>query len=178
MRRHFSCFSKYFMCSSRTTSHQDQQQDHDQNPPSSSQIDLYDSDDDEAHATEPKYNMKNTVPFVPPISGGIVIKVQENAVIIASTLPYPNSPMYRFHIRLQGIQFLENSTKPQQTPQEALEKYILYKEVTLQNMKTDTYGGILADVYVKNRNINLWMVENKYATLYRSRKNGTPRSRI
>jgi endonuclease YncB( thermonuclease family) len=122
--------------------------------------------------------MKNTIPFVPPISGGIVIKVQENAVIIASTLPYPNSPMYRFPIRLQGIQFLENSKKQQPSPQEALEKYILYKEVTLQNMKTDTYGGIIADVYVRNRNINLWLVENKYATLYRSRKNGTPRSRI
>jgi len=174
MRRHFCCFSKYFTCSLQSGQTTSAQEPSPSSPPV--QIDLYDSDDDEAFEAEnkPKYNMKNTIPFIPPVSGGIVIKVQENAVIIASKLSYHNSPMYRFHIRLQGIQFPSDSIKSQ----EALEKYILYKEVTLQNVKTDKYGGLLADVYVRNRNINQWLLENKHATLYRGKKNGTPKSRI
>ena len=45
-----------------------------------------------------------TKPFVPPITGGQVIRVYSgDTITIVSKMPYRNSPLYRFHIRLQGI---------------------------------------------------------------------------
>jgi endonuclease YncB( thermonuclease family) len=46
----------------------------------------------------------DTIPFIPPITSGKVIKVYDgDTVTIASKLPYDNSPIYRFSIRLLGI---------------------------------------------------------------------------
>ena len=47
---------------------------------------------------------KDTIPFIPPISGGVVIKVYDgDTITIASKLPYKKSPLYRFSVRLNGI---------------------------------------------------------------------------
>ena len=47
---------------------------------------------------------KDTIPFVPPISNGIVIKVYDgDTITIASKLPYKKSPLYRFSVRLNRI---------------------------------------------------------------------------
>ena len=47
---------------------------------------------------------KDCIPFVPPIAMGFVIKVYDgDTITIASKLPYPDSPLYRFSVRLNGI---------------------------------------------------------------------------
>ena len=47
---------------------------------------------------------KDCLPFVPPIDRGVVIKVYDgDTITIASKLPYPDSPLYRFSVRLNGI---------------------------------------------------------------------------
>jgi len=47
---------------------------------------------------------KQTIPFVPPIHDGYVVKVYDgDTITIASKLPYKESPLYRFQVRLNGI---------------------------------------------------------------------------
>jgi hypothetical protein len=42
---------------------------------------------------------KDTIEFVPPVSEGFVIKVYDaDTLTIASRLPYPESPLYRFQV--------------------------------------------------------------------------------
>lgn len=58
--------------------------------------------------TKEKYletiNYVDTIPFVPPITSGKVIKVYDgDTITIASKLPYDHSPIYRFSVRLLGI---------------------------------------------------------------------------
>jgi endonuclease YncB( thermonuclease family) len=38
--------------------------------------------------------------------------------------------------------------------------------VVLQNVGTEKYGRILADIYIENLHINQWMLDNKYAVPY------------
>jgi endonuclease YncB( thermonuclease family) len=132
---------------------------------------------------------KDTIPFVPPITEGIVIKVYDgDTITIATTLyvsqsstPYHNhndsnqpiSPVtYRMSIRLVGIDAPEMKTKnPHEKElakksQEALQKLILNKTIQLKNISTEKYGRILADVYVNNLHVNQWLTDNKYAVKY------------
>ena len=47
---------------------------------------------------------EDTVEFVMPIQYGKVVKVYDgDTITIASYLPIPNSPLYRFSVRLNGI---------------------------------------------------------------------------
>jgi len=49
-------------------------------------------------------SINDTVKFIPPIKYGKVIQVcDESTFIIATKLPYPESPIYRFYIKLRGI---------------------------------------------------------------------------
>ena len=58
-------------------------------------------------------NWNDTIPFVPPIEYGMVIKVHNgNTITIASYLPYKESTsLYRFSIRLKGINTPEIKSK-------------------------------------------------------------------
>jgi hypothetical protein len=39
------------------------------------------------------------IEFVPPVTGGKVIKVYDgDTITIATTLPYPDSPLYKFRV--------------------------------------------------------------------------------
>lgn len=154
-------------------------------PPPTTKVDsysdLYESDDEDVPGVDvkklppppPKYDMKNTVPFIPPITDGYVIKVYDgDTITIASKLPYPNSPIYRFHVRLNGIDTPEIKGKSEDEKnaahqaQKALENLILHKNVTLKNLQTEKYGRILADVYMKKICLNKWMLDNNYAVPY------------
>jgi endonuclease YncB( thermonuclease family) len=47
---------------------------------------------------------EDTDEFIPPVNKGIVIKVYDgDTITIASKLPIKNSPLYRFSVRLAGI---------------------------------------------------------------------------
>ena len=115
----------------------------------------------------------DTVPFVPPIESGKVIKVYDgDTITIASKLPNTEGPIFRFQVRLNGIDTAEIKAKTIHEKEaaivakDALSKMILNKIVTLKNVSTEKYGRILADVYFDNININNWMLDHKYAVLY------------
>ena len=120
-----------------------------------------------------KINYENTTPFVPPITIGTVVKVYDgDTFTIASKLPNTTEPIYRFSVRLNGIDSPEIKGKTviekelAKVSRDALSKLIFNKIVTLQNVTTEKYGRILADVYIDELYVNHWMLENGYAIKY------------
>lgn len=115
----------------------------------------------------------NTVPFVPPITVGKVIKVYDgDTFTLASTLPHTIEPIYRFSVRLNGVDTPEIKGKSKtekelaKKARDALSNLIMNKVITLKNVSTEKYGRILADVYVGDLCINQWMIQQKYAVSY------------
>ena len=116
---------------------------------------------------------EDTIPFVFPITEGQVIKVYDGDTITnASKMPYPESPMYRFSVRLNGIDTPEIKGKNADEKEIAkkardeLSALILNKSVTLKNVQSEKYGRILADVYLEDVFLNDWMIEKKFAVKY------------
>ena len=135
----------------------------------------------------------HTIPFIPPITRGLVIKVYDgDTITIASKLPYENSSLYRFSVRLNGIDAPEIKGKTEDeiiaatTAKNALEKLILHKYVILKNTNTEKYGRILADVYLEraddrrknceNLHINKWLLDNKLVVPYNGKTKHIPDS--
>jgi endonuclease YncB( thermonuclease family) len=117
------------------------------------------------------------VPFVPPITSGYVIKVYDgDTITIAGRLPYPESPLYRFSVRLLGIDSPEIKGKTEKEKeaahksQRALEGLVLNKTVLLREISTEKYGRILANVYLVTDTeellVNKWMLANGHAVPY------------
>ena len=123
---------------------------------------------------EPLIKYEDTVPFVFPITSGQVVKVYDgDTITIASKMPYDNSPMYRFSVRLNGIDTPEIKGKTDDEKSMALEvrnklsDLIMNKRVFLKNVSTEKYGRILADVYLDDTiHINQWLIDNRYAVKY------------
>lgn len=122
---------------------------------------------------EKNIEWKDTVPFVPPVERGLVIKVYDgDTITIAAKLPIPNSPMYRFSVRLNGIDCPEIKGKDEaekqcaQIARQAMSNLVMNKVVTLKNIQTEKYGRILADVYVDNLHLNQYMLDHKLAVPY------------
>lgn len=116
---------------------------------------------------------KETVEYVSPVSEGQVVKVYDgDTITIASKMPYPNSPLFRFHVRLDGVDTPEIKGKnPEEKnmakeAREALSTICMNKIVTLKNVKNEKYGRILADVYCENVHLNEWLVSQRYAVKY------------
>jgi endonuclease YncB( thermonuclease family) len=135
--------------------------------------------------THLEYNWKNTVPFIPPISRGIVIKVYDgDTITIASKLPNTEEPVYRFQIRLAGIDSPELKSKnieemeAAKISQQALQNLILNKEVILKNNQTEKYGRILSTVYCDELCVNEWLLKNYYAVKYNGKTKHAPTSWI
>jgi len=133
--------------------------------------------------SEPKYEWKTTVPFIPPINSGYVIKVYDgDTITIATELPYPNSPVYRFPVRLNGIDSPEMHGKNEDEKEAAkksqheLEKLILHQDVILKNIKTEKYGRVLADVYFGDINLSKWMIDHHYSVNYDGGTKRIPKS--
>jgi len=115
----------------------------------------------------------NTVPFVPPVTCGKVIKVYDgDTITIASRLPFNNSPIYKFPVRLLGIDCpeikgsTETEKKMAKSARDALSDKINGNVVTLKNVSTEKYGRLLADVYYNGEHMNHWMLSNNYAVKY------------
>jgi len=116
---------------------------------------------------------ENTKPFVPPIKSGIVIKVYDgDTITIATRLPMDNSPMYRFSVRLLGIDSAEIKGRTDAEKQlaicarDALASKVFGKVVDLRNISIEKYGRVLADVYLNDLHLNQWMLDNGYAISY------------
>ena len=116
---------------------------------------------------------KDTIPFVPPIVEGYVIKVYDgDTITIASKLPYNNSKLYRFPVRLNGIDCAEIKGKEQsekecaELAKQEMSNLIMNKLVKLKNVKTEKYGRILADVYINDLHVNKHMIQKRLAVTY------------
>jgi len=115
----------------------------------------------------------SAIPFVPPITNGYVIKVYDgDTITLATRLPFDSSPLYKFSVRLNGIDTPEIKTKnPEekakaQNCKSALSTLCLNKMVTLENVSLEKYGRVLADVYCGGIHLNQYMVDNGYAVRY------------
>jgi endonuclease YncB( thermonuclease family) len=132
--------------------------------------DEYD-DDKELYLDNISYS--DTITFIPPIVGGKVIKVYDgDTITIASKLPYDASPLYRFSVRLNGIDCpeikgsTENEKKFAQFAKLEVTKLVMGKFVELQNLKTEKYGRILADVFINGVHLNAHMIDCNLAVPY------------
>jgi micrococcal nuclease len=132
---------------------------------------------------DPVIKWDDTVPFVFPIDSGQVIKVYDgDTITIASKMPYASSPMYRFSVRLNGIDTPEIKGKTEDEKTIAVEArnkltdLIMNKRVTLKNVQNEKYGRILADVYLGDLHINQWMLDQHFAVKYDGGTKNVPES--
>ena len=116
---------------------------------------------------------ENTVPFVPPVTYGKVIKVYDgDTITIAAKLPYSQSPVYRIAVRLNGIDTPEIKGQTQKEKdlakkiRDTLQTKLMDKIVQLKNTSLEKYGRLLADVYLDDVCINVWMIEQGFAVAY------------
>lgn len=118
-------------------------------------------------------NYKDTTAFIPPICFVKVIKVYDgDTITVASKLPFGDSPIYRFSVRLRSIDSPEIRGKSEREcdlaikARDALHNLIFGKIIELRNNGKEKYGRLLADLYYNDIHINKWMVENGYAVKY------------
>jgi len=116
---------------------------------------------------------KSTEPFIIPVTRGKVIKVYDgDTITIAAKLPYKKSPVYKFQVRLLGIDtpeikgHCEKEKEIAIVARDALHDKIMGKIVELKNVGNEKYGRILADIYLDTLHINKWLLDAKYAVPY------------
>jgi endonuclease YncB( thermonuclease family) len=99
-----------------------------------------------------------------------------------SKLPYPDSPLYRFSVRLRGIDCPEiksknkDETECAEIAKKVISDLVLHKMVTIKNLGTEKYGRILADVYIGDLNLNDFMLEKKLAVSYDGKTKVSPKN--
>lgn len=118
---------------------------------------------------------EDTVEFTFPIKGGRVIKCYDaDTITIASKLPYDESPMYRLSVRLNGIDTPEMKGKGVSDEEKEAAKQardfvsnlVFNKFVRLENIESEKYGRILADVYIGDIHLNNLLLKERYAVKY------------
>jgi len=124
---------------------------------------------------EENIKWEDTVEFKFPIEGGRVIKVYDaDTITIASKLPYKDSPLYRFSVRLNGIDTPEikgkDISEDEKTAAKIARDYVsnlvFNKIIRLENICNEKYGRILADVYIDDINLNELLIKERYAVKY------------
>jgi len=126
-----------------------------------------------------EYNDTST--FVYPIKFGKVIKVYDgDTITIAAKLPCTDGPIYRFSVRLNGIDTPEIRGKSQAEKElailarDALHDLIYGKIIELRNVENEKYGRILAEVYIGEVNVNEWLISQNFAVEYDGGKKQRP----
>ena len=96
---------------------------------------------------------EDTVPFIPPITSGKVVKVYDgDTLTIAGRLPGVPT-LYRFSVRLSGIDCPEIRGKSPSEKEVALQARefvmdrVMHAVVTLRHVTMEKYGRLLARVY-------------------------------
>lgn len=129
------------------------------------------------YSTKKKYlekiEYKDTEEFIPPVVYAKVIKIYDgDTITVAAKLPFKGSPLYRFSVRLNGIDSpeIKGNTSTEKAlavkSRDALNKLIFGKIVELKNNKKEKYGRLLSDVYLHDLHVNKWMLDNKLAISY------------
>ena len=120
-------------------------------------------------------NWRNTLPFVPNITKGKVIKVHDGDTITVASKLRPDdskSDIYRFNVRINGIDAPEISSKDAdekdvaQIAQAELSKLVMNQIVTMDVLCYDKYGRLLADVYHDDIRLSSWMLDHHLAVPY------------
>ena len=128
-----------------------------------------------SNATLPtNLEVKKLPQFIPPVKQGRVIKVYDgDTVTIASkVIGLKNSEIYKFSVRLNGIDTPEMKTKDvaekklAEMAKKALSEKIMGKIIILENVKLEKYGRLLCDIYLDNLHLNKWLLDNRYAISY------------
>lgn len=118
---------------------------------------------------------EDTIEFTFPIKGGRVIKVYDaDTITIASKLPYDESPMYRLSVRLNGIDtpeikgkgVSEEEKEAAKIARDYVSNLVLNKVVRLENIESEKYGRILADVFIGDIHLNELLIKERYAVSY------------
>jgi len=116
---------------------------------------------------------KETDIFIPQIRFAKVIKVYDgDTITVAAKLPFDDSPIYRFSVRLRNIDSPEIKGESDKECQlaiesrDALHKLIFGKIIELRNNGKEKYGRLLADIYYCDVHVNKWMVDKGYAVKY------------
>lgn len=116
---------------------------------------------------------KETEVFIPQIQFAKVIKVYDgDTITVAAKLPFNESPIYRFSVRLRSIDSPEIKGESKKEcelaieSRDALHNLIFGKIIELKNNGKEKYGRLLADIYYNNIHVNKWMVDNNYAVKY------------
>ena len=118
---------------------------------------------------------EDTVEFTFPITSGRVIKVYDaDTITIASKLPYPESPLYRLSVRLDGIDtpeikgkgISEEEKQSAKLARDFVANLVLNKVVRLENVASEKYGRILADVFIGDIHLNDLLIKERYAVKY------------
>lgn len=126
-----------------------------------------------------------TVPYIPPVKTGHVIKVYDgDTITIATSFSslITKTPLYRFPVRLRGIDCpeIKGTTNDEKEialiAKAELESLIYGKKVTLKNVATDKYGRLLADVYLGNTNLTTHMLDKRLAVPYFGKTKQPPSS--
>jgi endonuclease YncB( thermonuclease family) len=125
--------------------------------------------------------VNNSIPFVPPLTEGIVIKVYDgDTITVVSKLPYNSSPLYKFSVRINGIDCPEirgsdsNEKECAKIAKNRVSDLILNKKVELRNIGTEKYGRVLADVLINGQDIGTLLVNERLALRYDGGKKQKP----
>jgi micrococcal nuclease len=116
---------------------------------------------------------KETKIFIPQVRFVKVIKVYDgDTITVAGKLPFNESPIYRFSVRLRSIDSPEIKGKSKKEcemaiqARDALHALIFGKIVELKNNGKEKYGRLLSDVYYNEIHVNNWMLDKKHAVPY------------
>lgn len=121
-------------------------------------------------------NISELNEYIPPISKGRVIKVYDGDSITVACKLNALSKIYKFSIRLNGIDTPEIRTSNEIEKEYALKIRDILKEkiydkiVKIKVKGKDKYGRYLCDVIYNAENINVWLLDKKYAVKYNGGK--------
>jgi endonuclease YncB( thermonuclease family) len=165
----FACLNRYFSSikkSEELVQMQNSQESREQQPPVLSEL-------QKAQHLLENVEYNNTIKYIPAVTYGKVIKVYDgDTITIAAYIDSDPSVIYRFSVRLNGIDSpeikgkTETEKKLAKQSRDALTNLIYGKIVKLENISMEKYGRLLAIVIYDNVNVNNWMLENKYAVPY------------
>jgi endonuclease YncB( thermonuclease family) len=127
-----------------------------------------------------KANWYNTDPYVPNINYGRIIKVYDGDSVTLVGRSHEKGEIYRYTLRLSGINAPELRTKDANEKQAAimvrdvLKEKILNKYVYLSDISLDKYGRILCTIQCEGKCINSWLIFKKYVVPYDGGKKNNP----
>jgi|UniRef100_A0A6C0IQZ8 endonuclease YncB( thermonuclease family) len=129
------------------------------------------------HFRPPKYlqaiKYEDCTRFIPKFHYAKVVKVYDgDTITVACKYPIRGSHLYRFPVRLAGIDAPElnsddsNERVHADVSRTKLHELIFNETVYLDNIRIEKYGRLLADVYFHDIHVNAWLLDNKYAIPY------------